>query len=157
MKLFDENFVSEASQCTCCYSCIQQHGLDGCDECCGLMEKFFPRDSNGKVAKSVACELKNAIEELFAAIGSDTLLIEGELVVTATSFAKDFIKCIDEIRNENDIVDMWRIDPSLARELFILFKEVVYGGDLASEEENENEYVSEPDEVDDDDESCVSD
>ena len=100
---------------------------------------------------------KNPIEELFAAIGSDTLLIEGELVVTATSFAKDFIKCIDEIRNENDIVDMWCIDPSLARELFILFKEVVYGGDLASEEENENEYVSEPDEVDDDDESCVSD
>ena len=151
MKLFDENFVSEASQCTCCFSCIQQHGLGGCETCCELMEKYFPRHTKFKVSKSVAVELKLAIEELFAALGIDTLLIEGELGVTTASFAKDFIKCIDEIKSDNDIVEMWRIDPSIARELFLLFKEVVYGGDPADESDEENEYVSEPDEVD---ESC---
>ena len=147
MKLFDENFVSEASQCTCCFSCIQQHGLGGCETCSEVMEKYFPCKTKFKVSKSVAIELKLAIEELFAALGMDTLLIEGELGVTISSFAKDFIKCIDEIRSDNDIVEMWRIDPSIARELFLLFNEVIYG-DQVVESYEEDEYISEPDEVD---------
>ena len=148
MKLFDENFVSQASKCSCCFSCIQQHGLNGCDRCSDLIEKYFHHDKKVKVTKSMAVELKLAIEELLAARGLDTLLIEGELDVTIPSFAKDFVKCIDEIEGHNDIVEMWHIDPSLASELFLLFKEIVYGDPVIDSDEEE-EYLSEPDEVDD--------
>ena len=88
MKLFDENFVSDVPQCFCCYSCIRQHGLDGCATCTQLMEKYFPCKQKYKVAKSVAVELVQAIEELLASKGMDMLMIEGELGVTPKSFAK---------------------------------------------------------------------
>ena len=45
---------------------------------------------------------------------------------------------------------MWHIDPLLANELFLLFKEVVYGDQGDSDEEcNDSESVSDSDEFDD--------
>ena len=92
-----------------------------------FLEKYFPHDQKLKVTKSVAVELKQAIEELFAALGLDTILMEGELAVTTSSFAKDFIKLIDEVKDERDIMELWHIESSIAHELFLLYKEVVYG------------------------------
>ena len=143
VKLFDDNFVVEASRCTCCFSCIKQHGSDGCDRCVEFLNKYFPQNTKPKVTKSVAVELKQAIEELFAAMGQDMILIEGELGVTASSFAKDFVKLIDEVRDENDIMEIWHIESSLAQELFLLFKEVVYGDSCESNNDRNDNIESE--------------
>ena len=140
----------EASPCACCFSCIKQHGLDGCTRCEEFLEKYFPHDQKLKVRKSVAIELKQAIEELFDALGLDRILMEGELAVTTSSFAKDFIKLIDEVKDERDIMELWHIEFSLAQELFLLFKEVVYGdkGDGDEETSDDIESVSDSDETD---------
>ena len=144
------NFVVEASPCACFFSCIKQHGLDGCTRCEEFLDKYFPHDQKLKVRKSVAIELKQAIEELFDALGLDRILMEGELAVTTSSFAKDFIKLIDEVKDERDIMELWHIEFSLAQELFLLFKEVVYGdkGDGDEETSDDIEAVSESDETD---------
>ena len=57
--------------------------------------------------------------------------MEGDLSVTVKSFVKDFIKTIDEVKDEKDIVELWHIDPVIAQNLFTLFREVVFG-DLGS-------------------------
>ena len=93
-----------------------------------------------------------AIEELLAAMGLDMILIEGELGVTASSFAKDFIKLIDEVKNENDIMEIWHIESSLAQELFLLFKEVVYGETCESNDDT-NDIIESDFESDELDES----
>ena len=77
--------------------------------------------------KSVAVDLKEAIEELFDALGFDNIMMEGDQSVSVKSFIKDFIKTVDEVKNEKDIVELWRIDPVIAQNLFMLFKEVVFG------------------------------
>ena len=76
--------------------------------------------------------------------------MEGELAVTTSSFAKDFIKLIDEVKDERDIMELWHIEFSLAQELFLLFKEVVYGdkGDGDEETSDDIESVSDSDETD---------
>ena len=77
--------------------------------------------------KSVAVDLKEAIEELFDALGFDNIMMEGDQSVSVKSFIKDFIKTVDEVKNEKDIVELWHIDPVIAQNLFMLFKEVVFG------------------------------
>ena len=116
-----------------------------------FLNKYFPQNTKPKVTKSVAVELKQAIEELFAAMGQDMILIEGELGVTASSFAKDFAKLIDEVRDENDIMEIWHIESSLAQEIFLLFKEVVYGDSCESNNDTDDNIESEfeSDELDD--------
>ena len=65
--------------------------------------------------------------ELFGAMGMDSVMIENELKVTVTSFAKDFLKMTDELKSKDDIVGLWHIDPIVAGKLFDLFNEVVFG------------------------------
>ena len=80
-----------------------------------------------KIRKSVAVDLKEAIEELFNALGFDNIMMEGDQSVSVKSFIKDFIKTVDEVKDENDIVELWHIDPAIAQNLFMLLKEVVFG------------------------------
>ena len=127
MKLFDDNFIPEGPKCSCCYSCMKQHSLDGCDHCFGFLAKFFPQKPKVRVSKSVGAELKESIVDLFTAMRMDCVLIENDLKVTLSSFAKDFIKMADEIKSKDDIVSLWHIDPLVARKLFDLFNEVVFG------------------------------
>ena len=144
MKLFDESFISEVPKCICCYSCIKQDSLDGCEKCSYFLAKYFAPQSTRKVTKSVAANLKEAIEELFSALGLDTLMVEGELSVSTASFTKDFLKNIDEVRCEKDIVELWHIEPAIAHNLFLLFNEVVFG-DIATSEAIEDTTEDEAD------------
>ena len=147
MKLFDDNFVSEAPSCVCCYSCMKQHSLDGCDKCSTFLAKFFPLNQKVKVSKSVGAELKESIVELFGAMGMDSVLIENELKVTVSSFANDFLKMTDEFKTKEDIVGLWHIDPIVAGKLFDLFNEVVFGV-LDDYQENSGESDTDSDILD---------
>ena len=101
--------------------------MDGCEKCSTFLHKIFPEGQKLKISKSVSVELKEAIEELFAALGLNNVLMEGDQIVSVTSFIKDFIKTVDEVKNVEDIVEIWHIDPFIAQNLFMLFKEVVFG------------------------------
>ena len=148
MKLFDDTFVSEAPKCVCCYSCMNQHRLNGCDRCSTFLAKFFPLNQKVKVTKSVGAELKESIVELFGAMGMDSVLIENELKVTISSFAKDFLKMADELKTKEDIVELWHIDPIVAEKLFNLFNEVVFGVLDDAYNDNREESDSESDVID---------
>ena len=71
-------------------------------------------------------------------------MVEGELSVSTASFTKDFLKNIDEVRCEKDIVELWHIEPAIAHNLFLLFNEVVFG-DIATSEGIEDTTEDEAD------------
>ena len=86
--------------------------------------------------------------ELFGAMGMDSVLIENELKVTISSFAKDFLKMADELKTKEDIVELWHIDPIVAEKLFNLFNEVVFGVLDDAYNDNREESDSESDVID---------
>ena len=98
---------------------MRQHRDSGCKECDEFLESFFPQKSKLKISKSVAADLKEALEELFTALKMDYLLVESELEVKTQNFIK--------VKTEQIIVDMWHIDPLVAEKLFMLFNEVIFG------------------------------
>ena len=100
-------------------------------------------------------ELKEAMGELFAAMGADTLLVEDELEVTTKNFVKDFLKMSDEVKTENDIIEIWHIDKTVAHQIFMLFNEVVFGDLCDSDDDSDTASESEVD-LDDDDQSTDS-
>ena len=75
--------------------------------------------------------------------------MEGNLSVTVASFIKDFIKTVDEVKDEKDIVELWHIDPVIAQNLFMLFREVVFGGLGTCEDVCDDVSEVESDEYDD--------
>lgn len=87
----------------------------------------FEHSPQSKVKKSVASCLKEALEELFEALNMDTVLVENKLKVTTKEFVTDFIHMCDEIKSAEDIVETWHVDIELAKTLFSLFSEVVFG------------------------------
>ena len=155
LRLFDENYKSEVPECSCCYSCVKRHSVKGCETCSNLLDKYFPPNCNPKLKKSVISELKEAMGELFAALGADTLLVEGELEVTAKNFVKDFLKMSDEVNTESDIIEMWHIDKTVAHKIFMLFNEVVFGDLYDSDDDSDTASESEID-LDEDDQSTDS-
>ena len=78
--------------------------------------------------KSVTSSLTEAFEELFEALNMDTVLVESELKITTKEFVKDFLHMCDEVKSAKDIVETWHVDSVLAKTLFSLFSEVVFGG-----------------------------
>ena len=85
------------------------------------------------------------MEEIFAAMGIETLLVEQEFELSTGSFTRDFIKNCDEIRTVQDIVDMWHIESSVAESLYLLFNEVVFGKLNFDSDENLESDESESD------------
>ena len=126
-RLFDDTYISEAPKCSYCYSCLKQHSNSGCERCDTFLTRFLPQISNAKVQKSVASLLNEALEELFDALGLKTLLLENEVEISSSSFIRDFIKMVDEVHSEKDIVDIWHVDQALANTLFTVFEEVLFG------------------------------
>ena len=115
-----------------------------CEE---LLKTFFTAKSP-KLTKSVASDVKDALTELFTVLSIDNLLIENELKVTTSSFINDFLKMSDEIKSDQDIVDIWHIDKAIATQLYMLFYEVVFksfDAPLVSDSESED---SDPDVLD---------
>ena len=152
MRFFDDSFTSEAEKCLCCYSCIKQHSGDGCSKCSDFIDRFFTqKNAKLKVSKTLAAELIEALEELFTALRMEVVVIEDELEVTTESFIKDFVKVLDEVRSENDLVEMWHLNPSVAHKVFMLFQEVVFGGpdfSVDSYDTSDDELISNSDVLD---------
>ena len=88
---------------------------------------MFLAPKSQKLTKSVAREVREAFEELFSSLGINTVLVEGELEMKPDSLVKDFLKMSDEIKSAEDIVSLWHIDQSIAKKLFMLFDEIVFG------------------------------
>ena len=62
--------------------------------------------------------------------------------VTSISFTKDFIKNIDEVKTEEDIIRIWHIEPLLAKKIYLLLNDVINGAadvnvNFSSDEESE--------------------
>lgn len=148
MRFFDENFVSKVPECVCCFSCIRDHGNNGCVKCAEFIHTYFTQNEKLKVSKSAARDLIEALEELFAALRISTILVENELQVSTTSFIKDFVKMIDEIKCANDIVNTWHIDTVVAEKVFLLFEEVIFVDQGAISEEFKNETDEDSDILD---------
>ena len=126
LKLFEETYKSDIPKCSCCYACIQSHSMvDGCLSCSEFLRQFFPAKKRLKVTRTVAIELKDAMSDLFSDLNLDKILIEKELEVSPISFTKDFIKNIDEVRSEEDIVRIWHIEQSLAKKIYMLLNDVI--------------------------------
>ena len=90
--------------------------------------------------RSVALDLKEGLDELFATLKVKTILVEDKFKVGIKNFITDFIKMADEIHSEDDIVNIWHIDPTVASKIFLLFNDVVFGDmdeSLSSETESE--------------------
>ena len=81
----------------------------------------------------------------------EVVVIEDELEVTTESFIKDFVKVLDEVRSENDLVEMWHLNPSVAHKVFMLFQEVVFGGpdfSVDNYDTSDDELISDSDVLD---------
>ena len=124
--MFDENYESNGRDCYCCYVCIKKHAEEECNKCVETLDMFIAPKSQ-KLTKSVATEVREAFEELFSTLKMNTILVEGELEIKTSSLIKDFLKMSDEIKSVNDIVNLWHIDRSIAKNMFMLFDEIVFG------------------------------
>ena len=67
---------------------------------------FLPDIGEHKVSKSVSSDLKESLTDLFIAMKIDTIMVEDDLAVPVKNFIKDFVKVIDEVRTEQDIVSV---------------------------------------------------
>ena len=80
----------------------------------------------------------------------DTLLVEGDLVITTKGFIKDFIKMCDEIKTKEDIIEMWHIDEAIALNVILSFHEVINEdlGDILSCDDSDDESETDLEEDD---------
>ena len=46
--------------------------------------------------------------------------------MTTSSFIKDLLKMLDEIKTSQDITEMWHIDARVAEKVFEIFQEVIF-------------------------------
>ena len=100
------------------------------------------------MSKSVASGIKGALVELFEALNMETISVEKDLKVNTRGFIKDFIKVIDEIKTEEDIVSIWHIDPVVAARVFSLLKDVLSEPDELDLTVEQKDVPGEPDELD---------
>ena len=157
--MFDDNYKSEVPKCSCCYACILTHSEGGCLTCLDFFKKFFPENKIKKMSKSLVSELKEAMSDLFCALDLKKVMIENSMEVTSVSFTKDFIKNIDEVKTEEDIVRIWHIEPLIAKKIYLLLNDVLNGAadiNYSSDEESEASEASEASDEDSDifDVSC---
>ena len=111
------------------------------------------------MSKSLVSELKEAMSDLFCALDLKKVMIENSMEVTSVSFTKDFIKNIDEVKTEEDIVRIWHIEPLIAKKIYLLLNDVLNGAadiNYSSDEESEASEASEASDEDSDifDVSC---
>ena len=95
------------------------------------------------------------------------LKVENNLHLGISNFVDDFIKVIDEVKSDADIVNNWHISPAIASKVFSTLKNVLHGDELSDSDasessvEDEDSFDEEEDnsstggEEDGDDESCI--
>ena len=167
-KFYDEDIPPCDNPCICCYVCIKPHAvLSDCSTCSEFLATFFPDRSSFKLSKSVTAELRFALKELFAAMSVKELKVENNLHLGISNFVDDFIKVIDEVKTDADIIDNWHISPAIASKVFSTLKNVLHGDELSDSDasessvEDEDSFDEEEDnsstggEEDGDDESCI--
>ena len=142
---FDQKFSADLNRidCNCCFSCISKHCKDGCLQCQGFIEKFFPVSSKVKVSKSVAGELKAALHELFVEMNLECIKVEGTLDLDCSSFIRDVLKMVDELRSNDDILKFWHVSEELARKVYSVTHQVIFEDIFDSSSEEEAEDIDE--------------
>ena len=95
------------------------------------------------------------------------LKVENNLHLGISNFVDDFIKVIDEVKTDADIIHNWHISPAIASKVFSTLKNVLHGDELSDSDasessvEDEDSFDEEEDnsstggEEDGDDESCI--
>ena len=124
---FDKTFTAELNKCECCFNCIKIHSDEGCQQCLALLEKFFPANPKLKISKSVASELKSALVELFKEMKLSCIKVEGQLELNCSNFIDDMTKMLDEIRDPDDIIKFWHVERDLARNVYLVLQDVIFG------------------------------
>ena len=115
------------------------------------MKTFFPPESLTKKSRSVKRELQRGLEDLFEELGLTFFIIDDCLDLSTTSFIKDLLRVLDEIKNHEDIVNTWKIPDRIACQIFAVIIEIL------SQPVEEFECEEDSDTSDDDDGLYVSD
>ena len=85
------------------------------------------------MVKSVASELKNALNELFEVLSVKCIKVETSLEISCADFIRDLMRVIDEIKSAVDIVRLWHIDLQLAVQVFDVVQEVLFEEDTSED------------------------
>ena len=88
-------------------------------------------------SKSVKREIKQSLEDLFAALNISSIDIDGCIMLSSSTFVNDVLKILDEIRTPRDIVDTWHIPFSIACRIFSVIEEVFHRSEENSESDEE--------------------
>ena len=67
-----------------------------------------------------------AFSDLFSALNTTKVHLDDCMEVSVTSFINDFLKNIDEIKVEEDIVQLWQVKKEIASMLFSLLNELFH-------------------------------
>ena len=152
-KFYDEEIPPCDNPCICCYVCIKSHEVvSGCSTCSEFLATFFPDRSSSKLSKSVTSELRFALKELFAAMSMKELKVENNLHLGISNFVDDFIKVIDEVKTDADIIDNWHISPAIASKVFSTLNNVLHGDELSDSDTSESSSGEDEDSFDEEDE-----
>ena len=154
-KFFDKEHSPEDAKCFCCYVCIKIHADEGCCDCRELLDTYMPAKSSLKLSKTVSAELKGALRELFEVMGVKKLQVESDLAMSTSSFLKDFVKNVDEIKISEDISRIWHLGSEMASSIFSILEEVLCGEEMVAESDGSTD--SNEDESDDDSDSSFDD
>ena len=153
-KFYDEDIPPCDNPCICCYVCIKSHEVvSGCSTCSEFLATFFPDRSSSKLSKSVTSELRFALKELFAAMSMKELKVENNLHLGISNFVDDFIKVIDEVKTDADIIDNWHISPAIASKVFSTLNNVLHGDELSDSETSESSSEEDEDSFDEEEDS----
>ena len=94
-----------------------------------LVKRKKPIDltfSGGKkrIIKSALVEIGDSLEDYFKAMQLSTLLLEKETSISVKGFIADYLRNINDITDENDILDRWPLNSSIATDVFQLCQDV---------------------------------
>ena len=53
--------------------------------------------------------------------------VEGQLELNCSNFIGDVTKMLDEIRDPDDIIKFWHVERDLARNVYLVLQDVIFG------------------------------
>ena len=76
--------------------------------------------------KSIDKELEQALSDLLNAMNLSHVKVEKTLSLEKNNFIKDVKRSIDEIKNSDDIVELWHVPKEVAENIYAVIMEVVF-------------------------------
>ena len=92
------------------------------------------------------------LKELFAAMSMKELKVENNLHLGISNFVDDFIKVIDEVKTDADIIHNWHISPAIASKVFSTLNNVLHGDEFSDSDTSESSSGEDEDSFDEEDE-----